>query len=89
MLTNQGNHYFPRTALRDKYVTRSDHSSHCFWKGDASYYNLVVGMRCPCPNLSLDGTTNNNAVWYYAKPLEGAEAVKDRIAFWKGVEIVD
>ena len=43
-LTNeQGNHYFPRSALEDKYIKPSDHSSRCFWKGDASYYDLVIG----------------------------------------------
>jgi len=37
----------------------------------------------------LDGKTNKNAVWYYEKPLEGAQAIKDRVAFWKGVKIVE
>jgi len=72
----EGNHYFPRASLQDKYIKSSDYTTHCFWKGDASYYDLVV-----------DGETNKDAVWYYAKPLDGAEAVKDRVAFWRGVKV--
>lgn len=37
----------------------------------------------------LDGETNKDAVWYYEKPLDGAQAVKDRVAFWRGVKVVE
>jgi uncharacterized protein (DUF427 family) len=37
----------------------------------------------------IDGETNKDAVWYYEKPLDGAEAVKDRVAFWRGVKVVE
>jgi uncharacterized protein (DUF427 family) len=30
---------------------------------------------------------NLNAAWYYPNPKEGAEVVKDRVAFWSGVKI--
>ena len=44
-LIPQGNHYFPRSSLNEKYIKPSDQSStHCFWKGEASYYDLVVGI---------------------------------------------
>jgi len=72
----EGNHYFPRSSLEDKFIKPSDYSTHCFWKGDASYYDLVI-----------DGDINKDAVWYYEKPLDGAQAVKDRVAFWKGVKV--
>ena len=30
---------------------------------------------------------NADAVWYYADPKPEAEAVRNRVAFWKGVKI--
>lgn len=69
----EGNHYFPDSSLNREYVTSSDHKSSCPWKGQASYYSLIV-----------NGETNRDAAWYYANPKPGAEMVKDRVAFWKG-----
>lgn len=72
----EGNHYFPRDAVWSKYLTSSDTTSHCPWKGDASYHTLVV-----------NGEINEDAAWYYPTPKEKASEIKDRIAFWKGVEV--
>ncbi len=72
----EGNQYFPledvqRTALRP-----SDHKSTCSWKGEASYYDVVVA-----------GKVNANAAWYYADPKPAAAEIKGRVAFWKGVKV--
>jgi uncharacterized protein (DUF427 family) len=72
----EGNHYFPPDAIHREYFQPSDHHSHCPWKGDASYYSIAV-----------DGQINPNAAWYYPTPMEAAANIKDRIAFWKGVEV--
>jgi uncharacterized protein (DUF427 family) len=72
----EGNHYFPASALKREYVTFSNHRTTCAWKGQASYYSLMV-----------DGELNPEAVWYYPDPKPEAEMVKDRVAFWKGVTI--
>ena len=48
----------------------------CAWKGEASYYSLLVG-----------GELNPEAVWYYPDPKPEAAMVKDRVAFWKGVKV--
>ncbi|ROZ71243.1 DUF427 domain-containing protein [Ramlibacter sp. WS9] len=72
----EGNHYFPASALKREYVTFSNHRTSCYWKGQASYYSLLV-----------NGEMNANAVWYYAEPKPEAEMVKDRVAFWHGVKI--
>ena len=72
----EGNHYFPRAALREDVLEPSSTHTTCGWKGQASYYSLQVG-----------GQTNRDAVWFYPDPLPGAEAVADRVAFWKGVEV--
>jgi uncharacterized protein (DUF427 family) len=35
----------------------------------------------------VNGETNPDAVWYYADPKPEAEAVRGRVAFWKGVKV--
>ena len=72
----EGNHYFPESSLKRDYVSFSNHKSMCPWKGEASYYSLMV-----------DGKMNENAVWYYPEPLEAARQIKGRVAFWKGVTV--
>jgi uncharacterized protein (DUF427 family) len=32
---------------------------------------------------------NSDAAWYYPKPKEAASEIKDYVAFWKGVEIIE
>ena len=72
----EGNQYFPASSLNRDYVTFSNHKSTCPWKGQASYYSLLV-----------NGEMNTDAAWYYANPKPQAEDVRDRVAFWKGVKI--
>ncbi|GGL89721.1 hypothetical protein GCM10012279_04200 [Micromonospora yangpuensis] len=36
----EGNHYFPRAALRDDVLRESPTRTVCPWKGTASYYSL-------------------------------------------------
>ena len=72
----EGNHYFPAASLNRDYVTFSNHHTTCPWKGEASYYSLLV-----------DGELNPDAAWYYPDPKPEAEMVRDRVAFWKGVRV--
>jgi uncharacterized protein (DUF427 family) len=72
----EGNHYFPASALKREYTTFSNHRTTCAWKGQASYYSLLV-----------NGEMNTDAVWYYTDPKPEAEMVKDRVAFWHGVKV--
>ena len=74
----EGNHYFPREALDRQYFQSSDHHSGCPWKGQASYLHIQV-----------DGMVNQDAAWYYADPKPGAAQIRGRVAFWKGVQIVE
>ena len=39
----EGNVYFPPAAIKAEYFTKTDHSTYCPWKGDASYYTVKVG----------------------------------------------
>jgi len=72
----EGNHYFPANSINKEYFKPSSLNTTCAWKGVASYYSLEV-----------DGKTNEDAAWYYPSPKEAASQIKDRIAFWKGVEV--
>jgi uncharacterized protein (DUF427 family) len=76
MAVVEGNQYFPLSSLNRDYVTFSNHKTSCPWKGQASYFSLLV-----------NGEMNTDAAWYYADPKAGAEEVADRVAFWKGVKI--
>ena len=42
ILVVEGNLYFPRAAVRDEYITASEHTSVCGWKGTANYFDLTV-----------------------------------------------
>jgi uncharacterized protein (DUF427 family) len=48
------------------------------WKGEARYLTLFV-----------DGDANPDAVWHYADPKEAAASIRGRVAFWKGVQVVE
>ncbi|GAU83852.1 DUF427 domain-containing protein [Bosea sp. BIWAKO-01] len=72
----EGNHYFPRNAIRSEFFKPSETTSICPWKGTANYHSIVVA-----------GAENRDAAWYYAEPKAAAAEIKDRVAFWKGVEI--
>lgn len=74
----EGNHYFPRDSVKDEFLVDSDHSTVCPWKGTASYFSVAAG-----------GDTNENAAWYYREPSAKASVIKDHVAFWRGVEVVD
>ena len=76
IVTVEGNAYFPAESLKADCVRPSSHRSHCGWKGEAHYYDLVV-----------DGKENVNAVWYYPEPKEAASSIRGRVAFWKGVTV--
>ena len=74
----EGNHYFPESSLKREYVTFSNHRSSCASKGQAKYYSLLV-----------NGAMNENAVWTYPEPSEAAAQIRGRVAFGKGVSVVD
>jgi uncharacterized protein (DUF427 family) len=74
----EGNHYFPREALDDGLLQPSSTTSHCPWKGDASYLTLQD-----------ESGSSADAVWYYPEPYPAAEQIRGRVAFWKDVQVVD
>ena len=72
----EGNAYFPPDSSDPALLEDSATTTHCPWKGEASYKTLVV-----------DGQRNVDAVWYYPDPKAAAAEIKGRYAFWKGVTV--
>ena len=73
-------HYFPVEHVNIEFLEKSDFHTVCPWKGEASYYNVVI-----------NGNQNENAAWYYPLPNEKAAYFKDYIAFSyiHGIDIVE
>ena len=72
----EGNHYFPEQSVNKALLQFSNHKTSCAWKGQASYYSLLV-----------NGDMNVDAAWFYPDPKPEAESIRNRVAFWKGVKV--
>jgi uncharacterized protein (DUF427 family) len=76
--TMGGSVYFPESSIKREYFRPSSTTSHCPVKGQARYLNVQV-----------NGEENLDAAWYYPDPKPAARKIKGRVAFWRGVEVVD
>ena len=65
-------YYFPREDIRMEALERTEHVTHCPFKGNASYWNVKAGS-----------TVAENAAWSYETPFEPALQMKDYIAFYQ------
>ena len=72
----EGNHYFPADSIKREHFRESGTHTTCHWKGEASYYDVLVGDE-----------VNADAAWYYPAPKDAAQEIKDRVAFWRGVRV--
>jgi uncharacterized protein (DUF427 family) len=63
--------YIPRADADMSVFARTDHQSHCPYKGDASYFTLEV-----------DGKSAKNAVWSYEQPFPAMVEIKEHLAFY-------
>ncbi|MFN2466326.1 MAG: DUF427 domain-containing protein [Candidatus Dormibacteria bacterium] len=72
----EGNDYFPLASVRRDVLEPSDKQTRCHWKGIANYYSIKVGDK-----------VNKDAAWFYPDPSAEASAIRDRVAFWRGVKI--
>ena len=64
--------YVPRRDVHTELFVASDHTTHCPFKGDASYWSVQVGERWA-----------ENAVWSYQEPVETAPWLRDYVApYW-------
>jgi adenylate cyclase len=68
--------YFPRDAVRMDLLQPTRHHTHCPFKGNASYWTIVVGDR-----------RAENAAWAYEEPLPELGDLKGYLAFyWSQVD---
>jgi uncharacterized protein (DUF427 family) len=63
--------YIPRKDVDMTLLARSDRSTYCPYKGDASYFSVPVGGE-----RSIDG------VWTYETPYAAVAGIKDYLAFY-------
>ena len=63
-------YYVPRKDVKMERLIRTSHTTHCPYKGDATYFSLS------------NGRTARNAVWSYEQPIEKVQAIKDHLAFY-------
>jgi len=70
------NHYFPPDSVNHEHLVPSDLRSTCPWKGEAHYYDVIVGT-----------DVKKDAAWHYPVPKPAARQIERHVAFWKGVEI--
>jgi uncharacterized protein (DUF427 family) len=66
-------YYFPRADVKMAALQRTEHSSYCPFKGDASYWTIAV-----------EGREAENAVWSYENPFEEKTEIKDYVSFYWG-----
>lgn len=74
VLREQGHgpvYYIPREDLRMGLLRRSEHRTHCPYKGHCSYYSIVVGDRIA-----------RNAVWSYEDPYPEMLKIAGLAAFY-------
>jgi len=63
--------YVPADDVDTDVLTPTDHSTHCPFKGDASYWSITAGDR-----------TAENAVWAYEQPIDDAGWLQGWFAFY-------
>ena len=63
--------YIPRRDVDMAALARSEHTTYCPYKGDASYFSIPAG-----------GGRSVNAVWTYETPFEAMSQIKDYVAFY-------
>jgi uncharacterized protein (DUF427 family) len=64
-------HYVPRRDVDEKLLARTQHASHCPYKGDASYYSIEA-----------NGRVAENAIWSYEDPFPAMAEIKGYVAFY-------
>lgn len=63
--------YLPREDANMALLERTDRTTHCPYKGDASYYSIKA-----------DGKTLENAIWTYETPFPAMTEISGHLAFY-------
>ena len=64
--------YIPLEDVDQSLLRRTDTSTYCPFKGDASYYSVQTP----------DGGTVADAIWTYEQPHDAVSEIKDHVAFY-------
>lgn len=64
-------YYLPKTSVDWELLVPSETTSGCPYKGEAAYYDVVVG-----------GAVHKDLVWWYKYPTMEASAVAGRVCFY-------
>ena len=63
--------YIPRKDVDMTLLERTDHQTYCPYKGDCSYYSILLGRE-----------QSVNAVWTYEAPYAAVAAIEHHVAFY-------
>jgi uncharacterized protein (DUF427 family) len=63
--------YIPRGDVRMDRLVRTQHHTHCPYKGDANYFSVKAG-----------GRSSENAVWTYEQPFDQVGEIAEHVAFY-------
>jgi uncharacterized protein (DUF427 family) len=63
--------YVPRGDANMALLQRSDRTTHCPYKGDASYFSILT-----------DGKTIENSIWSYETPFPAMAEISGHLAFY-------
>jgi uncharacterized protein (DUF427 family) len=63
--------YLPREDANMALLERSERTTHCPYKGDASYFSVKA-----------DGKTLDNAIWTYETPFPAMTEISGHLAFY-------
>lgn len=66
-----GVRYFARDGVETGFLSKTEKTSHCPYKGQASYYSIF-----------LDGEVLENVAWSYEEPFPAVEQIRGRLAFY-------
>jgi uncharacterized protein (DUF427 family) len=64
--------YIPMADVVSDRLTRTDTSTHCPFKGDASYYSVTTSA----------GDTVADVIWTYEEPYPAVAAIAGHVAFY-------
>ena len=70
--------YFPKADVAMEHLAVTSRSTHCPYKGDASYFSILLG-----------GETADNAVWAYETPYPAMAEIAGLVAFYPNIAQIE
>jgi uncharacterized protein (DUF427 family) len=70
--------YVPRSDISIEHYVRTEHRTHCPYKGDASYFSLTA-----------NGESAENAVWTYEEAYPSVKEIEGHVAFYPDKVTID